>query len=38
VPDMEIVFKKPEAMTDIPFPYCPGAPRHDPPSGGGGHG
>ena len=21
---MEIVFKKPEAMTDIPFPYCPG--------------
>jgi len=21
---MQIVFKKPDAMTDIPFPYCPG--------------
>jgi len=22
--DMEIVYQKPDAMTDIPFPYCPG--------------
>jgi 2-oxoglutarate ferredoxin oxidoreductase subunit beta len=24
MPDMEIVYRKPSAMTDIPFPYCPG--------------
>jgi 2-oxoglutarate ferredoxin oxidoreductase subunit beta len=22
--DMEVVHQKPAAMTDVPFPYCPG--------------